>query len=224
MKFCSPKNVLIAFALMFCETVAVAQGNIDSHVVSFKYDDPMGELFLTLTIIRDGENVRTLHGDEVIGRAYERTDPPLKSLDGNFVYLSQIESGVVETSSNSTKRHEVAYCELLDTRSGCIVARETGEFCGGFFTADGKWENPLYPSFNLASEKPRAIDFVIGKLKPANTPVSSFENLLVCDPLSHNNADNYSAVIKKDIFNLDGARRKALELDLESQRRKRDSH
>lgn len=224
MTFYSPKIVLITFSLIFCEAVAVAQNNKDNHVVSFKYDNPLGELFLTLTVIRDGENVRILHGDEVTGRAYERTDPPLKSVDGNFVYLSQLESGVVETSSNSTMRHEVAYCELLDTRSGCIVARETGEFCGGFFTFDGKWENPLYPSFNLASEKPRAIDFVSGKLKPANTPESSFENLLVCDPLSLNNADDYSIVIKKDIFNLDDARRKAFELDLESQSRKRDSH
>jgi hypothetical protein len=136
------------------------------------------------------------------------------------VYLSQLESGVVETSSNSNMRHEVAYCELLDARSGCIVARETGEFCGGFFTADGKWENPLYPSFNLASEKPRAKDFVSEKLKPASTPESSFENLLVCDPLSPDNVDDYSIVIKKDIFNLDSARRQAFELDLHSQSRK----
>ncbi|WP_460056223.1 hypothetical protein [Pseudomonas sp. S2_D06] len=125
-------SMLVVPCLALFDMVAVAEDKKPSHEVVFKYDDPVGELYLKLT-----RNVRTLQGDRLLGRAYERTDPSLASQDGNFVYLSQIESGFVEGSNDSPKYQEVAYCELLDVRSGCIVARETGELCGGSFTFDG---------------------------------------------------------------------------------------
>lgn len=206
--------MLVVSSLALFDVIAVAEDEKSSHEVVFKYDEPVGELYLNLTVTSGGRNVRTLHGDRLLGRAYERTDPQLVSQDGNFVYLSQIESGFVEGPNDSPKYHEVAYCELLDVRSGCIVARETGEFCGGSFTFDGGWDNPLYPDFNLAKQTPSVFDYVSGKLTPADSPESSFENLLICDPPSSNNVDAYRSIIKNNVFHLDDFRREAFERDL----------
>ncbi|MGF6092796.1 hypothetical protein [Pseudomonas sp. 18173] len=182
-----------------------------SHAESFQYSDPVGGRYRTLTILVGGKVVRALRGENSRGGTFERIDPPVLSAGGNFVFLSQIESGEVEVLSGSTVNHEVAYCELVEVRSGCIIARETGEFCGGAFTKDGKWENVLYPEFNLISEAPKAKKYVDGTLKFSESPVSSFENLLACDPPGFNNKNYYRALINQNSFNLDGAQRERFE-------------
>lgn len=185
-----------------------------SHINDFQYSDPMGKRYLTLTIFRDGNIVRTLRGESQSGGAFERDDPPFLSPDGNFVLLNQIESGDAERPDGSLIYHEVAYCNLVDVRNGCIVARDTGQFCAGTFTEEGKWKNPLYPDVNLANKTPRANDYAKGKLRSADSPVASFDNLLACDPPSDDNADAYRTIVEKNLFDLDSAQRDALERNL----------
>lgn len=188
-----------------------------SNGIDFQYDDQVGERYLTLTILRDGKTVRTLRAGIQNGGAFEPDDPPRLSPDNHFVFLSQIESGELETPNGPVTR-EVAYCNLVDVYSGCIVARETGQFCGGAFTRDGKWKNPLYPDVNLANKTPRANDYAKGKLRPADSPNASFDNLLACDPPSDDNADAYRTIIEKNLFDLDSAQHDALERNLKEWR------
>lgn len=177
-----------------------------SYITDFQYSDTVGERYLTLTILHDGKIVRTLHGERERGGAFERESLPRLSPDNNFVYLSQIESAELETP-NGAIISENAYCSLVNVRNGCIVARETGEFCGGTFTSDGKWKNSVYPDFNLAGATPSASAYVEGKLKPSGSPETSFENLLACDPPNNNNADAYRIIAERNIFDLDSTQR-----------------
>lgn len=197
--------------------VAVAENAREkelSHVSDFQYGDLVGKRYLTLTIFRDGNIVRTLRGESQRGGAFERDDPPFLSPDGNFVLLSQIESGDAEMSDGTVIYHEVAYCNLIDIRNGCILARDTGQFCGGTFTEDGKWKTPLYPDVNLANKASRSNDYAKGTLRSADSPVASFDNLLACDPPSDDNADAYRTIVENNLFDLDSARRDALERNL----------
>ncbi|QJC80889.1 hypothetical protein [Pseudomonas umsongensis] len=175
-----------------------------------KYSDRIGERYRTFTILRDGKTVRVLRGDVGKGGTFERIDHPILSPDGNIVLLSQIESGEVETSNGSKTYHEVAYCELVDLRNGCIIARETGEFCGGTFSQDGRWENSLYPEFSLTTETPRAKYYADGTQIFADSPAASFDNLLFCDPPDTKNKNDYHIIIEKHNFKLDSAQRELL--------------
>ncbi|VVN45851.1 hypothetical protein [Pseudomonas fluorescens] len=167
-----------------------------SRVVDFQYDDPVAGRYSTLTILSGGKVVRILRGGTHNGGTFERQDPPNLSPDGNFVLLSQIESGEVEVSNNTFVPHEVAYCDLVYVHSGCIVARETGEFCGGAFSRDGRWDNSLYPDFNLTAAIPRVSTYAEGKMEITDSPGSSLENLLVCDPPRDVNRKTYSDMLQ----------------------------
>ncbi|WP_146041545.1 hypothetical protein [Pseudomonas sp. DP16D-R1] len=168
----------------------------------FQYGDPIGARYRTLTILDDTKVVRVLRGEVDNGGVFEQTEVPVLSPDGNFALINQIESGEVEASSGSITHHEVAYCDLLDVRSGCIIAKETGEFCGGTFSSDGKWNNQLYPEFNLAAETPKAKNYVGGLQQFSDSPASSFDNLLFCDPPNINNVSDYRILIERNNFNL----------------------
>lgn len=187
-----------------------------TRILDIRYGDPVGERYRTLTILSDGKVVRTLGGGNERGGAFERTDPPLVSPNGHFVFLTQVESGEAGTPDGSVMHHEVAYCELVDVRSGCIVARETGEFCGGTFTRGGLWDNPIYPNFNLVTEIPGAEDYLEGRLKFTDSPISSVENLLVCDPPDADNADVYRTILNSKLLKFDSAQRELLERKMKS--------
>lgn len=198
--------VLTAFAPVsfgFAETHC-AKPEKSSGSKILQYGDPIGEQYRTLTIFDGTKVVRTLRGEVEKGGVFERAEVPVLSPDGNFALLNQIESGEVETSSGAIIHHEVAYCDLLDVRSGCIIAKETGEFCGGTFSSDGKWDNQLYPEFNLAAETPKAKKYVDGMQRFSDSPASSFDNLLLCDPPNINNISDYRILIERNNFSLKG--------------------
>jgi hypothetical protein len=199
------------FGYASTECVEIKKASCIEHL---RYSDPIGKRYRTLTILNNGKTIRILRGEIDNGGTFEKTDPPELSPDGNFVLLNQIESGEVETSSGAVIHHEVAYCELVDLRSGCIIARETGEFCGGTFTRDGRWKSQLYPEFHLTAEIPRAKKYVEGMLKFADSPASSFDNLLICDPPDANNKKDYRTIIESNTFNFDNIQREFLRRNL----------
>lgn len=180
---------------------------------TLKYSDPAGDRYLTLQIFRDGNIVRALHGEIERGGAFDYEESPLASSDGHFILINQIESAKLETPNGPIITNR-AYCSIVDVRSGCIVARDTGQFCGGAFTSDGEWKTPVYPDLNLSATAPKAKAFVKGQLRPADSPETSFDNLLACDQPDSDNADAYHTIMEENIFDLDSAQREALLRDL----------
>lgn len=214
MKYCSLTSLLFLLNTgSYVSADELAKGKVSSYIGDFQYGDPVGERYLTVTLLSDGKVVRTLHAELGSGGAFEREVPPRFSPDGDFVLLNQVESAELETPSGPVIS-ETAYCSLVGTQNGCIVARETGEFCAGTFTLDGRWANSLYPEFNLAAVTPSARAYVMGKLKPVGSPETSFENLMVCDPPNTKNADEYRTIMEDNIFDLDSAQTKALRRSL----------
>ncbi|KAB7769648.1 hypothetical protein [Xanthomonas maliensis] len=137
------------------------------------------------------------------------------SPDHRFVFLTQIQAGELETEQGTTFR-ELAYCSLVRTDSGCIVAHETGEFCGGTFTANGGWENPVSGHDDLDASAPTARDYIDGKRAPGDAPEATLENLLACDLPSATNRDAYRHILKDNTFGLDQSARAALRRRLEA--------
>jgi hypothetical protein len=213
------KSVLIPILfLLSAGNYVLAQetvkGEVSNNVSDFIYSDPVGERYLTLTILKDGKEVRSLHAELESGGAFEREILPRLSPHGTYIYIVQVESADLETPHGPVMS-QTAYCSLVSVSNGCVLIRETGEFCGGAFTLNEQWASSLYPELNLAGAAPRVGAFASGELKPDNSHENSFENLIACDPPSTKNADGYRAVIKNNIFDLDGTQLESLQRNLE---------
>lgn len=178
---------------------------------TLSYDGPTGSgRFGRVTIVHEGRAVRTLLGQQDQDGAFEREKSPRLSPDHRFVFISQIASAELDTPQGPITQ-ETAYCNLVDTHSGCIVARETGGFCGGKFTSEGQWDNPVYPDFDLMKAAPKADDYAKGVRKPADSPETSFVNLLVCDEINNSNAGAYRSILNDRIFKLAASQIKAVQ-------------
>lgn len=79
--------------------------------------------------------------------------PESDSLSANKKYLviNAVDSGTVEHGKQK-ELYDRAYCIFVKMDVGCIVKKETGEFCGGFWdTTDSDWN--LYGTLvNMANE------------------------------------------------------------------------
>lgn len=210
------RHLLLCFSLVgynFSVESSIASENANEQGESLGsdlvYGEPIGEHYLALTVLFNGEVVRTLRGNQTSGGAFERR--PVLSPDGAFALVSQVESTNVEGWDGSVTYHEVAYCNLIELRTGCIAERDTGQFCGGSFTRDGKWRTSLYPDVSLTEVKPSAINYARGKKMPADNPVLTLDNMLVCDPLGANNVDAYRTLMEKNMFDLEPVQREKLE-------------
>jgi hypothetical protein len=173
--------------------------NTPNNEVRFHYQNLVGDRYLTLTIIQNGKLVRKLTGDVDNFGTFERESPAKLSKDGRFAVINQIQSGNVSTPDGPSIYHEVAYCNLMNVFSGCIITRETGEFCSGKFSEVSEWKNPVYSDFNLYSETPKAEDYAQGRRQLSEYPDSSFANLLVCDPPNKENANAYRTINESKI-------------------------
>lgn len=175
--------------------------------IVLRYEGEVGGRYKTISIVRNDKVLRRLRGRADGDGVFEFDAHPAYSPDGRYVLINQVESGVVTASDGARYIHEVAYCELVDVTNGCIVARDTGQFCAGEFNKVGGWETSIYPNINLDETTPAAKKYVSGHLMPADSPEASFENLLVCDPVGINNAVDYQVVIYRNIFGLSKLRR-----------------
>lgn len=68
----------------------------------------------------------------------------------------------------------------------------------------------MYPDFDLMKATPKAADYAKGVRKPADSPETSFNNLLVCDEVNNGNADAYLSILDRRIFRLDDSQIKTV--------------
>jgi len=203
-------NMLVAF-LLFLSVGGVAADEGARKVDlgggrALLYEGELGDRYQALALVYNGKVLRKLHGVADKGGLFEYERFPVISSDGRYAVVNQVESEGDERGRNS---HEVAYCELIDLRSGCIVARDTGQFCGGEFTDSGEWRTFVFQDLNLLETTPTAEKYVSGRLSFSDSPGDSLGNLLVCDPLDEGNLKYYKRLADEKFSNLsDGARNK----------------
>ncbi|MFA7895488.1 hypothetical protein [Pseudomonas putida] len=203
------KKILIAALLFLSVGSAAAEGAMKVDLGgghALLYENELGGRYQALALISNGKVLRKLHGVADKGGLFEYERSPVISSDGRYAVVNQVESESDERGSNS---HEVAYCELIDLMSGCIVARDTGQFCGGEFTDSGEWRTFVFQDLNLLEATPAAEKYVSGRLFFSDSPGDSLGNLLVCDPLGEENVKYYKRLADEKLSNLsDGARSK----------------
>lgn len=203
------KKILIAALLLLSVGSAAAEGAMKVDLGgghALLYENELGGRYQALALISNGKVLRKLHGVADKGGLFEYERSPVISSDGRYAVVNQVESEGDERGSNS---HEVAYCELIDLMSGCIVARDTGQFCGGEFTDSGEWRTFVFQDLNLLEATPAAEKYVSGRLFFSDSPGDSLANLLVCDPLGEENVKYYKRLADEKLSNFsDGARSK----------------
>lgn len=135
---------------------------------------------------------------------------PATSPDGRYVLVTDVESGEVGMPDGRGSLHERRYCGFIDTRSGCLLARQTGQFCGGQFNDAGAWASPALPDLHPSEVRPTAEDDASGRLSSSDAPDGSLDNLLRCDPPGPGNRNHYGKLIDTGIFDVTPSQRRAL--------------
>jgi len=203
-------NLFVAFLLLLSVGGAAADESARKVDLgggrALLYEHELGGRYQTLVLVYNGDVLRKLHGVADEGGLLEYERSPVISSDSRYAVVNQVESDCDERGRNS---HEVAYCELIDLKSGCIVARDTGQFCGGEFTDSGEWRTVVFQDLNLLEATPAAEKYVSGRLSFSDSPSDSLGSLLVCDPLGEDNVKYYKRLADEKFSNLsDGARNK----------------
>lgn len=181
----------------------------DSNI-TLQYDGEQNGRYQNVSVIRHGKRVRRLALSERSNALFEHDAHPATSPDGRYVLITDVESGDVTSSDGDRRMHEVAYCGFINTHSGCMVARQTGQFCGGSFNDAGQWVFPGLLPITLAEEGATAEDYASGRRSPSDAPDGSLDNLLRCDPPGPRNRDHYRRLIEAGIFHVTPAQRQAL--------------
>lgn len=204
---------VVFLALLGCGGYSFGAGddagvNVGSDSV-LRYSDEVEGRYLALTIVHQGKVVRALREQKESGGAFEYEHRPTFSPDKQVVVINQVELGIAETSDGRVISHEVARCNLVEIRTGCIIRRDRGQFCMGEFSADGKWMSDV--DVDLGDIKPSVSEYLTGR-QVVDSSDSSLENLLACDPPGDDNIENYRKILEGNIFKLDGGQLKALAL------------
>lgn len=167
---------------------------------TIEYSEPIGDRYAKLTVINGNQVVRKLHGDQHEQGAFEKVTPNFFSSDSKYLIFTQVTSGEVELPDEPPRYHEVTYCGIINTQSGCLITKDTGAFCGGSFTTDGKWRTPFYPDFDLEKMAPKVESYLEEHSLFDNAPLSSLENLMKCDPPSNATVENYKYLLEQKAF------------------------
>lgn len=203
--------MLVAFVLFLSVGRAAAEGGVREVNLgggrALLYQGEIGGRYQTLSLVYNGNVLRKLHGVADKGGLFEYEKSPVVSSDGRYAVVNQVES---EGDGRGRTSHEVAYCELIDLNSGCVVARDTGQFCGGEFTDSGEWRTFVFQDLNLPETTPAAGKYASGRLSFSDSPGDSLENLLVCDPVGVKNVKYYKSLVDDKHSNLSGGARSKL--------------
>ncbi|WP_313142757.1 hypothetical protein [Stenotrophomonas sp.] len=178
--------------------------------ITLRYDGEENGRYRNLSVIKQGKLVRRIALGKRSYSLFEYDPDPATSPDGRYVLVTDVESGEVGLTGGRGSLHERQYCGLVDTRSGCLLARQTGQFCGGQFNAAGTWLSPALSDLTLADERPTAEDYASGRLSPSDAPDGSLDNLLRCDPPGPSNRGQYRKLIDAGIFEVTPSQRKVL--------------
>lgn len=149
---------------------------------------------------------------EIFDDQYTYEDNGSKGLspDKNFYVVTQNESGTAVSDSGGSQGYEVSSCAFIDTSNGCVVKKETGEYCGGTWSGDHGWPRldgqvrPINSSLPSAAKLVGDYNNSIQSKKDIKSFVkygATVGNVMSCDPVSQGNEDMY-----KEIANaLDGS-------------------
>lgn len=178
--------------------------------ISIRYDGEQNGRYRNVSVMKQGKLVRRMALGERSYSLFEHDPDPATSPDGRYVLVSDVESGEVGMPDGRGSLHERQYCGFIDTRSGCLFARQTGQFCGGQFNDAGAWVSPALPDLTLSEARPTAEDYASGRLSPSEAPDGSLDNLLRCDPPGPANKDHYRNLIDAGILDVTPSQRRAL--------------
>jgi len=178
--------------------------------ITLRYDGEESGRYRNLSVMKQGKLVRRMALGKRSYSLFEYDPDPTTSPDGRYVLVTDLESGEVGLTDGRGSLHERQYCGFIDTQSGCLFARQTGQFCGGQFNDAGAWVSSALPELILADGRPTAEDYVSGRLSPSAAPDGSLDNLLRCDPPGPGNRDHYRKLIDAGIFDVTPSQRQAL--------------
>jgi hypothetical protein len=178
--------------------------------ITLRYDGEQNGRYRNVSVMKHGKLVRRMTLGERSYFLFEYDPDPATSPDGRYVLVSDVESGEVGMPDGRGSLHERQYCGFIDTRSGCLLARQTGQFCGGQFNDAGAWISPAPPDLTLADGRPTAEDYASGRLSSSDAPDGSLDNLLRCDPPGPGNWHHYRKLIDAGTFEVTPLQREAL--------------
>jgi len=178
--------------------------------ITLRYDGKENGRYRNVSVMRHGKLVRRIELSERSHSLFEHDADPATSPDGRYVLVTDVESEEVGLPDGRGSMHERQYCGFIDTRSGCLLARQTGQFCGGQFNAAGTWVSPALPDLTLADERPTAEDYASDRLSPSDAPDGSIDNLVRCDPPGPRNRGQYRKLIDAGTFEVTPLQREAL--------------
>ncbi|WP_148094629.1 hypothetical protein, partial [Burkholderia cenocepacia] len=139
-------------------------------------------------------------------------EPPNKwniSPSGQYVIVMQNDQGtvfMVHGQPETVLNRE--YCSMIEIKTGCITAEQTGEICGaGWQPSQGaQWGTDAQTSMMLTRDRPSASN-KLASIDAGQPPhllmrnASGADNLLRCDPPSSTNREAYrkiAAALKAD--------------------------
>ncbi|WP_175675510.1 hypothetical protein [Burkholderia ambifaria] len=150
-------------------------------------------------------------------------EPPNKwniSPSGQYVIVMRNEQGTVfmgQGQPETVLNRE--YCSMIEIKTGCITAEQTGEICGaGWQPSQGaQWGTDSQTSMMLTRYRPSAIN-KLASINAGQPPhllmrsASGADNLLRCDPPSSANRESYQKIAAA--LKSDGARVDAQLIDM----------
>lgn len=124
------------------------------------------------------------------------------SPSGQYVVVARDERGTVSTGPGQPEsEQDREYCSMIEIRTGCITATQTGEICGAGWQAGrpAQWGTDEQTRSMLTGDRPSAIRqlaFIRGGQPPKLTirDDSGADNLLRCDPPSQVNREIYRKI------------------------------
>lgn len=139
--------------------------------ITLRYDGEQSGRYRNLSVMKQGNLVRRIALSKRSYSLFEYDPDPATSPDGRYVLVTDVESGEVGLTDGRGSMHERQYCGFIDTRSGCLLARQTGQFCGGQFNDAGAWVSPALPDLHPSEVHPTAEDYASGRLSPRMHPM-----------------------------------------------------
>lgn len=139
-------------------------------------------------------------------------EPPNKwniAPSGQYVIVMRNDQGTVFTGQGQPEAVlNREYCSMIEIKTGCITAEQTGEICGAGWQPNqgAQWGTDSQTSMMLTRDRPSASS-KLTSINAGQPPhllmrdASGADNLLRCDPLSSANRESYrkiAAALKAD--------------------------
>jgi hypothetical protein len=132
-------------------------------------------------------------------------EPPNESdisPSGQYVVIGRVESGMVSSGPGQTESVlSREYCSVIEIRTGCITADQTGEICGAGWQAGqpAQWGTDDQTNVMLRRDRPsanRVLHFISAGQPPRSivNDDSGVDNVLRCDPPSPASRQAYQKI------------------------------